>query len=154
MLKSRFIYSNYIPSILDRIGTVVDDLIRCLQNDCGGIYDETVFDLRVILNEVLINAIIHGNCEDASKNVKIDAGITEDGDIFLIIEDEGAGYDFSEFCSRQKFLSETDYMNENGRGIMIIRGLCDKVKVNKKGNKIVIVKKMDKSAPQMDLSGL
>jgi len=117
-------------------------------------YDETVFDLRVILNEVLINAIMHGNHEDASKNVKIDAGITENGDVFLIIEDEGAGYDYSEICSRNESLSEADYMNESGRGMMIIKGLCDRVKVNKKGNKIVIVKKIDKSTSPMDISSL
>ena len=134
--------------MLGRIETVVDDLLRSLQNDCGQMYDETIFDLKVILNEVLVNAIMHGNHEDASKRVKIEAGFIDEEDIFLIIEDEGCGYDFKEICKKHRSgITELDHLNERGRGMMIIKGLCDKVKVNKKGNKIVIVKRIEKSSP-------
>ncbi len=145
MLRSRCIYSNYIPSVLEKIRTVVDELIISLQNDCGEMYDENIFDLRVILNEVLVNAILHGNHGDASKKVKIDAGITDNDEFFLIIEDEGCGYNFTEVCNRHKTsITDLDLMNESGRGIMLVKGLCDKVKVNKKGNKIVVMKKIEK----------
>ncbi len=30
---------------------------------------------------------------------------------------------------------------------MIVKGLCDKIKVNKKGNKIAILKSIEKSQP-------
>jgi len=147
-LKSRCVYSSNIPSELSNVRFVVEELISCLQHNCGELCEEVLFDLKVILNEVLVNAIMHGNREDESKKVKIDAGITEKGDVFLIIEDEGSGYDYEEICEKHKStVTNVDDMVENGRGIMIVKGLCDKVKVNKKGNKIIILKSIEKTHP-------
>lgn len=147
-MKSRCIYSSNISSELSNVRLVVDELISCLQHNCGKLCEEVLFDLKVILNEVLVNAILHGNHGDESKKVKIDAGTTEKGDVFLIIEDEGSGYDYESLCEKHKTaVMDLDEMIESGRGIMIVKGLCDKVKVNKKGNKIVILKSIDKTHP-------
>ena len=147
-MKRRCIYSSNISSELSNVRFVVWELINCLQHNCGELCEEVLFDLKVILNEVLINAILHGNRGDESKRVKIDAGITEKGDVFLVIEDEGTGYDFDEICAKHKSAAANlDDIIESGRGIMIVKGLCDKIKVNKKGNKIAILKSIEKSQP-------
>ncbi len=139
----QYIYKNRIPSILGEIEIVANDLITSLQKNCGLIDDETLFDLRVIINEVLINAILHGNKQDASKLVKIDAGLTDDGSAVFIIEDEGLGYDFNEICRKHKtYITNPADLAESGRGMTIVKGLCEKVKVNSKGNKVVIVKRI------------
>ncbi|HOA55514.1 MAG: ATP-binding protein [Acetivibrionales bacterium] len=145
-MKSRCIYSTDIPSELSKVRLVVEELISRLQQNCGELCDEVLFDFKVILNEILINAILHGNHGDKSKKVKIDAGVTEKGEVFLIIEDEGSGYDFDEICQKnESSVPNPDDMIESGRGIMIVKGLCDKVKVNKKGNKITILKRIEKT---------
>jgi serine/threonine-protein kinase RsbW len=142
-LKSRCVYKNNIPSIKGEIGIVAADLISSLRESYGEIDEETVFDLKVIINEVLINAIMHGNNEDAAKSVKIDASLTEDDSLFLIIEDEGLGYDYSEICrGHESYVTDPFEMIESGRGMKIVQGLCEKVKVNKKGNKVMIVKRI------------
>jgi len=41
-------------------------------------------------------------------------------------------------------------MSESGRGIMIVKSLCDKVKVNRKGNKIIILKSIEKALPEAE----
>lgn len=147
-MKSRCIYSRNIASELSNVRFVVEELISCLLHNCGELCEEVLFDLKVILNEVLVNAILHGNHGDESKRVKIDAGITEKDDVFLIIEDEGSGYDFEGICEKHKpAVTDLDDMIESGRGIMIVKGLCDKVKVNRKGNKIIILKRIEKSQP-------
>ena len=144
-LKERCFYKNNIPSVLGKVGIVTDDLITCLQNNCREIDDEAEFELRVIINEVLINAILHGNNEDATKSVRIDAGLTREGNVFLIIEDEGLGYDFEEICRNHKsYVANPKDMLESGRGMKLVRGLCENVKVNKKGNKVTIIKKIEK----------
>lgn len=145
ILRSRCVYKKNIPSVLGEIGIVAADLIACLQKSCGEMDDETVFDLKVIINEVLINAISHGNNEDADKSVKIDAGLTEEGSVFMIIEDEGLGYDYAEICRGHKACA-TDPLDmiESGRGMKLVKGLCEKVKVSKKGNKVIIVKRIGK----------
>ena len=143
LLKSRGIYSTCVPSSINSIAIIVNELIHSLQNCYGNINDCTLFELKVILNEVLINAVRHGNREDERKIVKVDAGISGQGVMFIIVEDEGSGYDFRDTCSCSKpFCDMTDPLkaSESGRGIMIVRSLCDNVKVNARGNKIVIAK--------------
>lgn len=142
-MKSRDIYSTSVPSSLSSIGKVVEEFFAILQSNYAAIDDCTLFELKVILNEVLINAVRHGNGEDISKIVKVDASISRQGTIFIIVEDEGGGYDFDHVCDHRKPIYETVDpldMNESGRGIMIVRSLCDKVKVNARGNKIILAK--------------
>ena len=142
-MKSLDIYKTCVPSRMNCIGMVVNELIKCLQNSYEGVNDCTLFELKVILNEILINAVRHGNQEDEKKFVKVDAGVSGHGVMFIIVEDEGGGYDFVHTCNGSKpscDVTDPLYMSESGRGIMIVRGLCDKVKVNERGNKIVIAK--------------
>lgn len=143
LVKSLDIYSTCVPSSINSIGFVVNELINSLQNGYGDVNDCTLFELKVILNEVLINAVKHGNRDDENKIVKVDAGVSEQGLMFIIVEDEGRGYNFNDICDFRKPCCEmTDPLdiNESGRGIMIVRSLCDNVKVNSKGNKIIIAK--------------
>lgn len=125
--------------MVEEIGIVAADLISCLQKNYGEIDEDTIFELKVIINEILVNAIMHGNNRDAAKSVRIDAGLTENDSVLLIIEDEGLGYDYSEVCGHR---SDPLEMVESGRGMKIVEGLCEKVKVNKRGNKIMIVKRI------------
>ncbi len=152
-MKSHDVYSNFVPSSINSIRTVTEDLIHSLQQNYGALNDSTLFELKVILNELLINAIRHGNLEDENKNVKINAGIDIYGNLYIIIEDEGFGYDYCHICDRLKpFCDDTEPSDatENGRGIMILRSLCDTVKVNSKGNKIVILKKISELQPSVN----
>lgn len=144
-MKSLKVYSNLVPSNINNIGIIVDGLLNSLQNTCGQLNDTTLFDLKVILNELLINAIMHGNRESESKSVKINADITNENILYIIIEDEGCGYDYSKLCSEQaSHPCDTGHEDacECGRGLKIVKCLCDQVKVNSKGNKIVIEKRI------------
>jgi len=144
-VKNLGFYSSSVPSTINSIRIVVDELISSLQRECGVLDDSILFELKVILNELLINAIRHGNMEDESKGVKINAGIGVHGKLYIIIEDEGCGFDYVHTCDQLRPCCEetrTTDMAESGRGILILRGLCDKVKVNSKGNKIVIQKEI------------
>lgn len=146
-MKSRDFYSNCVPSRIENIGIVVNGLLHCLQDGYGDLNENTLFELKVVLNEVMINAVRHGNGEDESKSVKVDARVSQRGVISIVVEDEGCGYDFDDTCNLRKPCcerSEPLEMSEGGRGIMIVRSLCDTVKVNAKGNKIVIVKRIMK----------
>jgi serine/threonine-protein kinase RsbW len=148
VLKCLNIYTNAIPSDISNVRSVISGLVCKLRDFCGCLDDSVLFDLKVVLNETLINAIRHGNREDVNKTVKIKAGIAAGKNLFIIIEDEGSGYDFKKICESRKSFDETAGLpdaEDCGRGIMIVRGLCDRVKVNAKGNKIVILKKIDEA---------
>ncbi len=145
-LKSLKVYSNLVPSNINNIGIIVDGLLNSLQKTCGQLNDTTLFDLKVILNELLINAILHGNRENENKSVRISADIADKRELYIIIEDEGCGYDYSKLCSEQdSHPCETDPEDvcECGRGLNIVKCLCDRMKVNTKGNKIIIMKRIE-----------
>ena len=142
-MESQDIYSTCVPSSITFIGTVVRELLDRLKSSYSDISECTLFELKVILNEVLVNAVKHGNKEDEKKQVKIEAGISRNGMMYIIVEDEGCGYDFAGACNCCKpFREGTDPLeiSECGRGVMILKSLCDNVKVNARGNKIVLTK--------------
>jgi serine/threonine-protein kinase RsbW len=98
-----------------------------------------------VLNEVISNAIRHGNKNDVSKHVKLTVGTTENGYAFFIVEDEGEGF----YCGEKQFCctgivnaEDLSDVKESGRGILIVNNLCDRVKFNNKGNKVVLLKKI------------
>lgn len=138
-------YNRIFSSSINNVGFAVKEILGKLEDSCGPLMDCTLFELTVVLNEIVLNAIKHGNKEDESKNVKITTGITENGFVCFIVEDEGCGYDYDNACSENiSNIDANDICNamESGRGIFIVKNLCDCVKVNSKGNKIVVLKKL------------
>lgn len=138
-------YSSNIPSDIKYVGVKVDEVIHYLESLCDNIDDGNLFESRVILNELLLNAVRHGNREDCTKSVAISAGVTKGGEAYFIIEDEGEGYDYQCLMERKHVpldAMEVCSLKENGRGILIVLNLCDRIKFNKKGNKVVILKKL------------
>lgn len=150
-MKSIDFYSSFIPSSINNIRIVEDDLLSKLRNCFGELEDSSLFELKVILNEVLINAIQHGNGEDESKKVSINASFAENDLLSIVIEDEGCGYDFAHTCKKLRPFGDDNSqpdIRERGRGILLLKGLCDTLKVNKKGNKVIIMKRICRLYPE------
>lgn len=147
-VKALKMYTSIIPSNIANIGDTVNDIIYYLQTNIKQIDESELFEFKVILNELIINAIKHGNKEQCNKYVKIAAGITKDNSTFFIIEDEGEGYDCKCFDSKSSDI--TDFFSlcdakETGRGILIVSNLCDRLRFNFRGNKVVVYKKICKT---------
>lgn len=127
---------------------LVRDVISYFCDAFGDLEECNLFELKVVLNELILNAIKHGNKGDINKSVKVTAGISNGGFAYFIIEDEGDGYNY-------KSLLENDYnrqeeldcigMRETGRGILIVKNLCENIKYSQKGNKVIILKKLCKA---------
>lgn len=140
-------YRCKIHGCISEVGAAVRDVLNHLQNTYGLIDDCMLFELKVILNELVLNAVKHGNQEDENKLVNIVSGVNRSGEFILLVEDEGTGYDYRCVQDRNKLCEdfpELCNIREAGRGLMIVRSLCDKIYFNKKGNRIVIVKKLNK----------
>jgi serine/threonine-protein kinase RsbW len=106
------------------------------------------FDIKVILCELLQNAIRHGNEMDYKKRISLDMSL-QAGDVLEIsVEDEGTGFDVQQTMQRkrEKALGEDDVfsMDECGRGLLIIENLCDDVFYNFQGNRVTIHKHLHK----------
>jgi serine/threonine-protein kinase RsbW len=146
-VKALKMYNWDIQSRMENIRNCIEDIIYSLKNPYFPIDDSNIFELKVILNELFSNAIKHGNKGDCNKHIKVSAGLIEDGRAFIILEDEGDGYNYysrSDVCQDSNDQISISDMKETGRGILLVRNLCDNVKFNSKGNKVIISKKLYK----------
>lgn len=131
-----------ISSDINSISSTVSGVMQYLDASSFNINECLIFDIRVILNELLINSIFHGNKKDLDKKIIIRVGVSKKGYFFIFVEDEGKGYDFKRFLNRETPHQELTEMKEYGRGVMIIENLCDRIKFNRKGNKVIVLKKI------------
>ncbi len=96
--------------------------------------DESVFfDIRLILNELVINGIFHGNNSDSSKKVCVSIRI-QNGYIEIKVKDEGDGFLYNE----RKYNSNN--LGCCGRGLKIVTELSDEFHVD--GNTVTAIKYM------------
>jgi serine/threonine-protein kinase RsbW len=147
LLKSPLVYRKIIRSNVGILGEVVKEMLECITNVCTCVDECIQFELKVILNEILINAIKHGNTYDESKNIEIEMSLSCNDVLSICVKDEGCGYNYKKACNCHKPYNEADdisNIDEGGRGILILKGLCDNVEVSRKGNKIKVSKSIIK----------
>lgn len=137
-------YKKEIPSDINNMCELISGILTFIDDTYGQINDCIKFELKVILNELILNAIKHGNKNEFSKKVKISVGISKSGYVFFLIEDEGEGYDCNCKLKKNVIYEIEDFsdLKETGRGIHIVSNLCDKIKFNSKGNKVIALKKI------------
>lgn len=90
--------------------------------------------LRLVLVEVIGNAVEHGNRKTANKKVRIKVR-TDPNLANVIVADDGEGYDVESVWSS---IQQTDATSERGRGLYLIRQYVDTMRANRKGNEILI----------------
>ena len=99
---------------------------------CQIIHDESLlFDVKLILNELIINSAIHGNKQDKDKNINLHLQV-DNHVIKIEITDEGSG-----FCY-DKDSYDPMVLKCCGRGLILVDGLSDEFYVNK--NKVISIK--------------
>jgi serine/threonine-protein kinase RsbW len=123
----------------------IGEVLAFYDRSFGRVDEDTRFELKVVINELLNNAIKHGGCTGAACNVKVVAGMLTADCAFLIVEDNGNGYDtarLNRYRETAKNVGGVDSVEETGRGIYIVKSLCEDFMVNEKGNKVVVNKRL------------
>lgn len=127
------------------IRTLIEEILKLLFDDGICTKQDILFEIKVILNELIQNAICHGNKNDIAKSVKLNMTIDEDS-ICIVVEDEGEGYNFKQLPTSIKesnTISCDIYdLKESGRGISIVKNLSEKISFNSKGNRIEVIKRI------------
>lgn len=132
----------YIPSRIDCMHEVLPYLIERTAH--LGIIKPSTSNIFVALDEAIANAIKHGNKNDPSKHIHIEAEITTEQACFTIT-DEGEGFDLKSLPNP----TDPDYiMRPCGRGVMLIYHIMDEVRYNTRGNQIVMIKRPESSSSE------
>jgi len=98
--------------------------------------EEDVFDIRLCLEEAVINAVKHGNKLDKKLPVAIDCKFS-DRKVEITVRDKGKGFNYGAIPDPR---SAANVLKHGGRGIFLIKNLMDKVKYNGGGNEIKMIK--------------
>ncbi|HEX3280500.1 MAG TPA: ATP-binding protein [Pyrinomonadaceae bacterium] len=99
-------------------------------------------NLYVALDEAFVNAVKHGNKNDATKLVRIGAELSPKEACFTI-EDEGEGFDVQTIPDPR---DPANLFKSSGRGVLLIYNIMDEVEYNAQGNRVKMVKRPDRSA--------
>ena len=121
-----------IPSILDNLRLVesfIDNAKDRFQLD-----DDIYGNIMVSVIESVNNAIVHGNKSDSTKNVSLSLSFQENA-IQFYVEDEGSGFDYSNLPDPT---SPENLDNPGGRGIFLIKNLCDEVDFANSGRTLTL----------------
>ena len=100
-------------------------------------YDaDTTFGLKLALEEAIANAIKHGNRNDPSKHIVVRYHVDPQR-VVIMVRDEGNGFHPDQIPDPTK---EENLERPYGRGIMLMQSYTTKVRFNRAGNEVWLLK--------------
>ncbi|MGQ9536064.1 MAG: ATP-binding SpoIIE family protein phosphatase [Actinomycetota bacterium] len=116
-----------------QIRYVIDSVLETLRG-FEGLSNPLV--LRLCLEELLHNAMEHGNRCDRTKKVYITVK-AEPKRAVIRVRDEGEGFDYRRIASDD--IPTGEVLSERGRGLLIVRHYADELRFNREGNEVTLV---------------
>ena len=119
-----------IPSITENIRIIesfIDNAKEKFRLD-----DDIYGNIMIAVTESVNNAIVHGNHNQSNKNVTLKLKLDENVLKFTII-DQGSGFDFNDLPDPT---SPENLGKPGGRGIFLMKHLCDEVCFNDQGRSV------------------
>jgi serine/threonine-protein kinase RsbW len=123
-----------IPSELSRVSRILAQVQKELQRKHYS--ENTLFAIRLALEEALVNAIKHGNCQDHNKKVRVEVHVSP-SQVQIAVEDEGCGFDRKRIPDPRL---EENLTKCGGRGLLLIEAYMSKVKWSHGGRRLEMMK--------------
>jgi serine/threonine-protein kinase RsbW len=130
------LYTLQLPSKMESL-VALENLIEEMANKYN-IPDDTFANMMTCLNEVFINAIVHGNKLQEDKKVIVNAEV-DSRRINWTITDEGPGFDYNKLPDPT---APENLEKEAGRGVFIVKQLADQCIFNTTGNQVELLFKI------------
>lgn len=123
-----------MPSSVDAIEETIEELVACcVKHGCEG--PKMMVNFRVAAAEVLSNAVMHGNGENAPQPVHVHLYVFARR-VALRVRDYGNGFDPNEVPDPT---NPENLERPCGRGVLLIRSLMTHVEYNARGNAVTCV---------------
>lgn len=101
-----------------------------------GFDEDSLFAIRLALDEALCNAVRHGNKNDPSKHITVEYTVDEDR-LKVSVADEGGGFVPNHLPDPT---ADENLERPNGRGVMLMKAYMTDVSYNEQGNQVTMVK--------------
>lgn len=108
----------------------------------AGYPEHDLFAIKLAIEEALVNAVKHGNCNDKTKSVKVQYRITPER-CDITVEDEGTGFDPAGVPDPT---DDANIEENHGRGILLMRAYMSNVVYSPQGNRVTLTKFNDNAA--------
>ncbi|UCZ57098.1 ATP-binding protein [Desulfurispirillum indicum] len=155
-----------LDNSIDMIHGVISSLMPTINTFCSA---KSANEIRMALFEILLNAIEHGNLRIGydEKNDALDAGTYQQlfeertrqhghkkvrfvfifrRNLFtFIVEDEGEGFNVKQLPDPR---NAENLLKTSGRGILMSYFYMDRIQYNRKGNRVILIKRADKLCVQ------
>jgi anti-sigma regulatory factor (Ser/Thr protein kinase) len=125
-----------IPADPSAIPKVTDGVTHVLEEK--GWPEDDIMAVELALQEAVANAIRHGCCGDANKQLQCSVSFGEAGEIVIVVRDPGSGFDPSRVANP---LDPANLLKSSGRGIFLINGLMDEVQFADGGRELHMKKR-------------
>ena len=127
-----------IPSLPENI-RIVESFIDNAKERFN-LNDDIYGNIMIAVTEAVNNAILHGNHKDQKKNVFLQLSFQNDHNILFTIQDQGPGFDYQHLPDPT---SPENIEKPGGRGIFLMKNLCDEVKFHEGGKKVELTFYLD-----------
>lgn len=122
-----------LPASLEAVDPVSMQLRRLME----GRYSRTdVFAGELLCREALANAIRHGSEMDGTRTVNFAARVRSNR-LTMAVTDEGPGFDW-----RSVKIHAPGDCDVCGRGMAIYQGYADRIRFNRSGNQVMLVRRL------------
>jgi len=126
------------------------DFVQLVTEHMGqsvGLDDDARHWVSVAIRETVINAIKHGNRNDANKHVFVDLETPQDQSALTIrVRDEGEGFEPEEVADP---LAPENLLKSSGRGIFLIRNFMEDVQLRRAPQGGMIVQMTKRATPNV-----
>lgn len=121
-----------IPSLIENI-KIIESFIDNAREKFA-INEDIYGNIMISVTECVTNAIVHGNKLDRDKVVDMELHLDDD-QIKFVVMDQGKGFDYDHLADPT---APENLEKSGGRGIYIMKHLCDDVKFEDQGRKTVL----------------
>jgi serine/threonine-protein kinase RsbW len=116
-----------VVPLLDQVVAAMDEL---------GYPSRTCWELRLILEEAIVNGLKHGNGGDLSKQVRVRYQVRPEA-VFAEVEDDGPGFDPSAVPDPT---APENLDRSCGRGLLLMRHYATWLRYHGRGNRLSLCK--------------
>ena len=123
---------NKVDFILSADANLIFPLIKQCRDFLLGMGFEALFDYTLVIRELLLNAIVHGNKNDSRKTVTVTLFIENKHLLSIEVSDEGDGFDYSALDLTLPQKPE----EISNRGLSIVNDIAESVAFDSNGSRV------------------
>jgi serine/threonine-protein kinase RsbW len=127
-----------LASTLDSVDAAENAVVEAAR--LAGLNEDQQYEIGMAVRETVVNAVVHGNKQSATKQVRLTVQSENDG-LSVAVEDEGEGLNLSSVANPT---DEGNLLRSNGRGLLIIKAYTDEFVVEPRlprGTRVRMVKR-------------